>query len=554
MVFDLRYYQEEALESVHEVWQKHQAAVVVAATGLGKTECYLHAAVSHPGRVLVIGHRDYLISQPIARLAAHGFDDVSVEMANERSELHFSRAKIVFGSIQSLCKPKRLATFDPLQFSLVIVDEGHRAVAKTYRTVIDHFRQNARCRFLILTATPKRKDNIALGNLCDGDISVAYSYGPKQAAQDGWLVPLRFFRREVPDLDFRNVDLKGSDLNPDQVESLLLEEKPLHKVCASLAEDRGPTIVFCPGVKVAQAYSALMNSRYRKGRATVLWADSLDEEREDAGKKLASGDLDYIFNVDLFTEGFDVPDLVRVVWAAPTASLVRFTQGTGRVFRPHASLRGKLTGGRENAAERRALIESSPKPVGQVVTYYPQNCKHQLCEPNDILGGEDLPPDVREAAKAIQELTAKTVGGSAPEEDVETAEAFIELRKLLERRRQRVKAQAKVEDVQYDGFGGSANRLSGEDVGEAKAAAKKVSTDWKPGNPATEKQISWFRWKKIAIPEGFTKHRACVVRDLIEMGVNPETAMSYGYRQAMAVSNKMKAQAASTTGGNDEWN
>ena len=80
MVFDLRYYQAEALEAVRTTWEKHQAAVVVSATGTGKTEMYLHAAVSHPGRVLVIGHRDYLISQPIARLAAHGFDDVSVEL------------------------------------------------------------------------------------------------------------------------------------------------------------------------------------------------------------------------------------------------------------------------------------------------------------------------------------------------------------------------------------------------------------------------------------------------------------------------------------------
>ena len=62
--------------------------------------------------------------------------------------------------------------------------------------------------------------------------------------------------------------------------------------------------------------------------------------------------MDYIFNVNLYTEGYDLPNLLRVVWAAPTASLVRYTQGVGRVFRTHPSLRGHLIGGREDSTKR----------------------------------------------------------------------------------------------------------------------------------------------------------------------------------------------------------
>lgn len=543
-MFDLRYYQAEAIGAAHAAWERHQATAIIAATGTGKTEMYLSLAVSVPGRCLVVVHRDYLIEQPIKRLAAVGFEDVAVEKAERRSEGYIRKAKVVFASVQSLSREARLATFDPNDFALVIIDEGHRAVSPTYRKVVDHFRRNPRVRFLILTATPRRKDNVALGNLCGGDISVAYSYGPKAASDDGWIVPLRFYRREVEGLDFSRVALKGVDLDPDQVEALLMEEKPLHRVCASLAEDRGPTIVFCPGVKLAQAYSLLMSKRYRPDRSAVLWADSPDEEREAVGKQLAQGEIDYVFNVDLYTEGYDLPELARVVWAAPTASLVRFTQGTGRVFRTHSSLRGKLTGTREEAAQRRLTIEQSPKPFGQVVTYYPQNCKHQLCEPNDILGGDDLPADVRDAAKRVQELTAAQAGGSDPTEDVETAKTWLEFRALLDDRRKQIKAKAEVSDVEYDAFGGGRNRAVAETTGDVQRAVKAVSTDWPEGDPASRAMLGWLRYHGVpnAFELGLTKWRAYVVRQLIEGGIAPDTALSYGRKQALAVRDKLPAR------------
>src|SRR5262249_30095517 len=160
---------------------------------------------------------------------------------------------------------------------------------------------------LILTATPNRKDGVALRNVCE---SVAYTYGPSSAMSEGWIVPVKFYRRDVESLDFSNVRLKGTDLDPEQVQALLMQEKPLHHVCATLAADSGPTLVFCPEVAVANAYAELMNSRYWPGRARMLYAESSDEEREEAGKKLAGGDLDYIFNVNLYTEGFDLPNLL----------------------------------------------------------------------------------------------------------------------------------------------------------------------------------------------------------------------------------------------------
>ena len=549
-MFDLRYYQRELVAGARRAWETHQSTAIISATGTGKTEMYMSLAVEEPGRVLVLVHRDYLIGQPIDRLAACGFEDVAVEKADERAETGFRRAKVVFASVQSVgpaSQERRLKTFDPFSFSLVIVDEGHRATSPSYRRVLDHFTRNPKLKVLILTATPNRKDGVALANVCQ---SVGGVYGPARARDEGWIVPVKFYRRDVESLDFSNVRLRGSDLDPEQVQQLLMQEKPLHEVCASLAEDRGPTIVFCPEVAVARAYAELMHNRYRPGRARVLHADSPDDEREAAGKALAQGELDYIFNVNLYTEGYDLPNLLRVVWAAPTASLVRYTQGVGRVFRTHPSLRGHLAGGPEDAARRRLLIEQSPKPFGVVVTYYPVNCKHELCDPVDILGGDELPPDVRGFAKQVQDETSRQGGGSQTAEDIETARVFCDFRAIVDRRHKELKARAAFSDREFDPMSGRRAAGGRADTGAVRAAAEGAASSWGDGEPATERQRNWLRWKGVRadVAMTLTKFRASVVRDLFELGVSLDAALGYGKRQAMKVRDEMRARGVGGEG------
>ncbi len=253
------------------------------------------------------------------------------------------------------------------------------------------------------------------------------------------------------------------------------------------------------------------------------------------------------------TEGYDVPELERVVWAAPTASLVRFTQGTGRGFRTHSSLREVLQGGREEAETRRLQIQQSPKPFASIVTYYPQNCKHQLCEPNDILGGEDLTPEEKVFAKQIQEKTAAQASGSDPQEDLKTAGDVIELRSLLEQRRKKIRAEAETRDTEYDAFGGSRNRAKAADAGDKKRAAKEVSTDW-PRKEDT-KMISpgmqgWFKYN--GCPQIYelemTAWQAFTVRKLVQdHGFKMETALSFGRKQALAALANVEKK-----GGSDE--
>jgi superfamily II DNA or RNA helicase len=544
MMFDhLRYYQNEARIAIRNEWDRVVSTACIMPTATGKTEVYLSLAVEEVGRVLVLVHRDYLISSPVERLARIGFTDVGVEKAKLRSEDGLYRGKIVFASVQSIGPEKqlpRLLSFDPKKFSLLIVDEGHRAVSDSYRRVLAYFRDgNPKLKVLILTATPKRKDGLALGNICE---SVAYEMTPGAAAEEGWIVPPRFFRRDVPNLDFSRVLMKGSDMDPDAMAEALLEEGPLHEVCASLADDQGPTIVFGPKVLVVQTYAAAMSMRYRPDRAMAVHEGSTDEEMERATKGLADGTIDYVFNVDKITEGYDVPACLRVAWVAPTASLVRWTQGCGRGFRPHHSIARHLTGGRDQAGQRRLLIAQSPKPECEIVTYYPSNCRHQICSAVDLLGGRDLAPDVYDFSLQVQEETSKQPGGSSTGEDVETARVFCDLRAALEEKRKDLKAQATVVDTEYDGMGGKAERLS--DSACLRSDEMAVAASWGAGNPASEKQVKWLRWKGLTEDQAalFTKWRACVVRDLYEMGMPLEKASAMRKRQALKVRDEMKAK------------
>lgn len=537
-MFKLRYYQQTAKIRVQAEWENHASTAIIMPTATGKTETYLSIAMERPGRTLVLVHRDYLITSPIQRLERADFKDVAVEKADQRSEGGFQKAQIVFASVQSLSIKRRLATFDPRDFSTLIIDEGHRAVSPSYRRVIDYFRsRNPKLKILILTATPKRKDGIGLSNVCD---SVAFYMSPGQASQEGWIPRPRFYVRDVPNLDFSKVTLKAGDLNPDEAAEAALEEKPLHEICASLHETSGPTILFCPKVIVAQAYSNIMERRYRPGKSIAIHQDSTDEEMERATKGLADGSMDFVFNVDKLTEGYDVPKVVRVGWTSGTGSLVRWTQGCGRGFRVDASIAHLLTGGPEDSEKRRELILNSPKPYVQILTYAPANCKHKICSAVDLLGGDEIPSDVKTFAEMIQEETARQSGGSETTEDMETATVFVELRNTIDAARRNVKAKATVRDAEFDGMGdGQVHRERRQQTGDASQNAFAATASY-GGEAATEKQVKWFHWKKIAFPEGMTKFQATVARDLIALGVKPATAFGYPKAQALKVRGEMQ--------------
>jgi superfamily II DNA or RNA helicase len=250
----LRPYQDEAKAEVILKLATHHSTLVEMATGLGKTVLFASIADDWPGRVLVIAHRDELIRQAADKIERVTGKPVAVEMGRERALDSLYGTKVTVGSIQSLARVRRRQRFHPDHFSLVVIDEGHHAAAATYREVLDYFGSAKR---LFVTATPKRKDGVALETVCQ---SVAYQYGIEPAIDDGWLVPVRQTVVRVEGLDYSKARTVAEDFNEADLERILLEEEPLHQMVSSgfkLAGSR-QALWFCATVAHAKATAAVL--------------------------------------------------------------------------------------------------------------------------------------------------------------------------------------------------------------------------------------------------------------------------------------------------------
>lgn len=140
MDLKLRDYQEEVLEIIDNL--KSGAYLIQMATGLGKTATFTN--IKRKGRVLVLAHREELITQPVKYYNC----PVGIEMASQ----HSNGEEVVIASVISLTH--RLDKFKPDEFDMIIIDEAHHAAATSYKKTINYFRPRL---LLGFTATPNRR-------------------------------------------------------------------------------------------------------------------------------------------------------------------------------------------------------------------------------------------------------------------------------------------------------------------------------------------------------------------------------------------------------------
>jgi superfamily II DNA or RNA helicase len=500
---DLRPYQRDCVEAVRAELGRCDSTLVEAATGTGKTVIFTHVAAGVAGRVVVVAHRDELIRQAVEKLTAVTGEPPGVEMGEERvdEQALFRKPKVVVTSVQTMSRPARHARFDPAEFGLVIIDEAHHVVAGTYRRVIDHFRTNPACKVLGVTATPRRADDLALGQVFE---SVAFSYGIVPAVDDGWLVPVTQQCVKVEGLDFSQVKTLAGDFAEGELDEILTQEAVLHKVAAptvDLAGDR-PALVFCCSVKHAELMSAVLN-RYKPQSSRWLSGASSKEERHATVDDYKAGRVQFLCNCGLFLEGFDAPGTAAVVMARPTKSIVLYAQVLGRGTRP---LPG-VVDGLGTPQERRAAIAASPKPGMLALDFVGNAGRHKIVTAVDVLGGRYGIP-VREYARQ----TVSEENRPAPTaEALDRAEAELDLIEEERERRRRVVARAEYRTREVSPF-------------DARQAAAAAGVRGAPRGPAaTDKQV----------------------RYLLRLGVRRETAQGYTKRQASAVIDKLLASRAS---------
>jgi superfamily II DNA or RNA helicase/diadenosine tetraphosphate (Ap4A) HIT family hydrolase/HKD family nuclease len=315
----------EALDALEQTRQQgFTAGIVVMATGLGKT--WLAAFdTDRPEfeRVLFVAHRDEILGQALKTFraarprATFGFYD-----GEEKS----TDGDVVFGSIQTLGKRSHLTRFAPKHFDYVVVDEFHHASAATYRRLIEHFRP----KFLLgLTATPERTDGGDLLALCQENL--VYRKDLPAGIRLGLLSPFHYFG--VPDeIDYQNLPWRSASFDEEALTTAVATNARAENAFEQWKKHGGGrTLAFC----VSRRHADFVRDFFvaRGARAASVHSGETTDPRVASMEKLASGELDVVFAVDIFNEGVDVPAIDTVLMLRPTESQILWLQQLGRGLR-----------------------------------------------------------------------------------------------------------------------------------------------------------------------------------------------------------------------------
>lgn len=348
MPYELRPYQEEAVASALTELRSVDSALLELATGTGKSVIAATVAarwkdVAHqyglPERVLWLAQRDELILQACDHIYMATGEEAALEKGESRiggSTTLYGR-RCVVSSVQTMLVDERRNFFGEHEFGLVICDEAHHAVAEGHTKVIGHF---SGAKLLGMTATVDRADGVSLSKAFRVP---AYQYNILDGMRDGYLCPITQSFIEDISLDFSGVRTAGGDLSASDLDEIVRQEEPLHKIVSSTVQMAGDrqTIVFCPSVPSSDAVASLL-CRYDR-RAVAISGKTPEEERRKIIDDYRDGKYQYLVNCMVLTEGFDAPATACVVIARPTASRALYAQMIGRGLRggPKCPVPGK---------------------------------------------------------------------------------------------------------------------------------------------------------------------------------------------------------------------
>lgn len=341
--------QRDALASIRQLRDEGQRrAIVISATGTGKT--YLSAfdvREFHPKRMLYVANRDTILKaarESYQRVL--GCDEAELGLLTGSSKQH--DAKYVFASVDTLRRHME-EWYESDDFDYVLIDEAHHSGANNYRSVIDYFSE---ARFMLgMTATPERTDSFDIFALFNHNI--AYEIRLQKALDENMLCPFHYYGvHEFLGDDGARVDsaegISKSDKRQIQYSLEELTEPSRVRYIIRKLEQYGSYgqqvtgLVFCSRIDEAEQLSHLFNQETnqqaeRPYRTVAISGKTSPKDVENAVNRLEAGELDYIFTVDKFNEGIDIPAINQIVMLRNTESSIVFTQQLGRGLRkfPH---------------------------------------------------------------------------------------------------------------------------------------------------------------------------------------------------------------------------
>lgn len=319
-------YQEDMKSRIEKALRLHQSVMAQMPTGTGKT--YLLTAVidsfvkANPNiKVWIIAHRRELVSQieeTIKKFYSYS--------ASENDSLLVSVKAM---SIQWISRHYDEIEEEP---GMIVIDEAHHALAKTYKEMWDRF---PKAKFLGLTATPCRLNGKGFIDLFD---VLVQSWSVPEFISKGRLATYDFVSIKSNGVTQRLIDSlqkRGADGDYQNKEmDMLLNKRPsierLYRSFEEYGKDR-KGIVYAINISHAKKIMELYQEHGIK--AVAIDSKTPAAERQADIEAFKKGDIQVLVNVDIFSEGFDCPDVEFVQLARPTLSLAKYLQMVGRGLR-----------------------------------------------------------------------------------------------------------------------------------------------------------------------------------------------------------------------------
>ena len=318
-------YQEDMKERIEKALRLHRSVMAQMPTGTGKT--YLLTAVidsfvnNNPmENVWIVAHRRELVSQ--------------IDETVRKFHSYSSATSSLLSSVKAMSIQWLMRHYDEIEEEpgLIVIDEAHHALAKTYKEMWERF---PKAKFLGLTATPCRLNGKGFTDLFD---VLVQSWGVPEFISKGRLATYDFVSIKSDGVTQRLIDSlqkRGADGDYQNKEmDMLLNKKPsierLYRSLEEFGKDR-KGIVYAINISHAQKITKLYQEHGVK--AIAIDSKTPAAERQQDIEAFKKGDIQVLVNVDIFSEGFDCPDVEFVQLARPTLSLAKYLQMVGRGLR-----------------------------------------------------------------------------------------------------------------------------------------------------------------------------------------------------------------------------
>ena len=334
----LRDYQLENKLKIYEHLEVHQSVMLQMPTGTGKTRLFasivkdihnLSIKEKKAYKVLILAHRNELIKQISENVGVqYGIAHGKIMSKNWEEDYYPTQV----ASVQTLIR--RLDKWGDKKFDFIIIDEAHHALAPTYVKICNEFPE---AKILGVTATPYRMSKLSFRSMFD---ELIVSASISEFIKKGYLSEYEYYSIKPSSKIQKLVDnISEFDFDGDYAEKALSNSFDKDKIRANLLD----TYFKYADGKKGIIYT--INKRHNEHVcnlfidagiiAKAIDSDTNHEERNRIVKDFKNGNIQILCNVNIFSEGFDCPDVEFIQLARPTKSLSMYLQQVGRGFRIH---------------------------------------------------------------------------------------------------------------------------------------------------------------------------------------------------------------------------